>query len=94
MKKSRGRRVNISIETCFDSFYNELDSNLRRAYEDKDLIELRIENIEEAGCNLRHELFGMHLVAVGFTWKEYLILREKVFRITKEYVTKVKNIEF
>lgn len=91
MKKMRTRRVNISIETCFNSFYNELDRNLRRAYEDKDLIDLRVENIEEAGRDLRSELFGMHLIG-GFNWKEYLVLREKVFRITKEYVAKVKSL--
>jgi hypothetical protein len=91
MKKMRTRRVNISIEVCFNNFYEELDKNLKRAFEDKDLIDLRIENIERAGSNLRHELFGMHLIG-GFNWKEYLVLREKVYRITREYVAKVESL--
>ena len=92
MKRTkRSRRVNISIEVCFNSFYKELDINLKRASESKDLIDLRIENIEEAGRDLRYELYGMMLIG-GFSWKDYLVLREKVYRITKEYVTTIKNL--
>ena len=91
MKKTRTRRVNISIETCFNIFYEDLSRNLRKASEDKDLIDLRIENIETSGNELRHELYGMMLIG-AFTWKEYLILREKIKRLTKETVKTIKSL--
>ena len=93
MKKARSRRVNISIEVCFNSFYKELDTNLKRASEnkDKDLMKFRVENVKEAGRDLRYELYGMHLIG-GFSWKEYLVLREKVYRITRDCVATIESL--
>ena len=93
MKKMRSRRANIGIEVCFNSFYETLERNLKYALtEEKIYADIFINNIDKAGETLRDELFGMHIVD-AFSWKEYVILREKVYRIVKEYTKAIKNIE-
>lgn len=95
-KKTRNRRVNISIEICFERFREELESNLKRALEkalvnEKEIyIKFYIDNIEEARVTLTSELFGMHLID-GMNYEEYKLLKIKINRITEEYIKAVKN---
>jgi vacuolar-type H+-ATPase subunit E/Vma4 len=96
MKKTRSRRVNISIEICFKRFREELERNLKRALEkalnnEKEIyMNIYIDSIDEARVTLNSELFGMHLIG-GMDYKEYKLLKIKINRITEEYIKAVKN---
>ena len=93
MKKTRNRDVNIAIQTVFRGFERAFNMSLEYAKKDnnKSHIELRLDEIERAGDTIRDELFGMRLVG-AFTWREYVVLREKTRRIEADYKNTIKSL--
>ena len=86
MKTRRTRITNIAIQTCFERFYEDL-----KRYKNKTCrTSLWIEEVENSSERLRCELFGMHLVG-AMSWRDYLTLREKVYRIKEETKRFMKN---